>query len=122
VSLDEAIRLSEGDDVKILFFENESRRHIFPESRSAGADNPLKITIMLGPEGGFTDNEVAAARSAGFDILSMGPRILKAETAAVAACALVQFVYGDMGGTGVHRCSTPISISSAPAEPPGAAF
>jgi 16S rRNA (uracil1498-N3)-methyltransferase len=97
VSLDEALRLSADDGVKILFFENENGPNAFPTPRPAGTDTNLKATIILGPEGGFTDEEVAAARSAGFDILSMGPRILKAETAAVAACTLVQYVYGDMG-------------------------
>jgi 16S rRNA (uracil1498-N3)-methyltransferase len=101
VSLDEALRLSADDGVKILFYENETGPNSFPESRSAGADVPLKVTIMLGPEGGFTDDEVGTVRSAGFEILSMGPRILKAETAAVAACALVQYVYGDMGNAEV---------------------
>jgi len=99
VALDEALRLAEGDDVKILFYENESRREPFPVIRSAGTDTPFKVTIMLGPEGGLTDDEVTAARSAGFDIRSLGPRILKAETAVTAACALIQYVYGDMGSS-----------------------
>jgi 16S rRNA (uracil1498-N3)-methyltransferase len=100
VSLDEALRQSDGDDVKILFFEDEAGQKPFPESRTTGSGAPLKVTIILGPEGGFTEDEVTLARSSEFDILSMGPRILKAETAAVAACTLVQYVYGDMGREG----------------------
>lgn len=107
VSLDEAIRLAEGDDVKILFYENETGRERFPANRPTGSDDPFKVTILLGPEGGLTEDEVAAAQSAGFNIRSLGPRILKAETAAAAACAIAQHVYGDMGpslpGSGEQR-------------------
>lgn len=99
VSLDEAVRMAEGDDVKILFYENEAGREPFPATRPAEIDDSFRVTILLGPEGGLTEDEVAAARSAGFDIRSLGPRILKAETAVVAACTLVQYVYGDMGAS-----------------------
>jgi len=53
--------------------------------------------VMLGPEGGFTEQEARAAEAAGFVAAGLGPRILKAETAAVAACALVQYLFGDLG-------------------------
>lgn len=97
VPLDEVLSLASTDDVKILFYEGEPRQTSFPSAASIRINEPLKATIILGPEGGLTENEVSAARSAGFSICSLGPRILKAETAAVAACALVQYVYGDMG-------------------------
>jgi 16S rRNA (uracil1498-N3)-methyltransferase len=92
--------MSEGDDVKILFYENEKGTNFFPGPGDAGTASPPKVMVLLGPEGGFAEEEVAAARAAGFSVLSMGPRILKAETAAVAACTLIQYVYGDMGGAG----------------------
>jgi 16S rRNA (uracil1498-N3)-methyltransferase len=53
--------------------------------------------IVLGPEGGFAEEEVGAAVAAGFISASLGPRILRAETAAVAACAIVQHLFGDLG-------------------------
>lgn len=100
ISFGEALHLSTGDDVKILFYENESSRKLFPGTQTDRGRVPLKVSVMLGPEGGFTDDEVMTASSAGFDVFSMGPRILKAETATVAACTLVQYVYGDMGAGG----------------------
>jgi 16S rRNA (uracil1498-N3)-methyltransferase len=97
VSLDEVLSRAASDHVKILFWEAQDRKTPFPEARRAASDSPISITILLGPEGGLTEDEVSTARGAGFDICSLGPRILKAETAAVVACTLVQYVYGDMG-------------------------
>jgi 16S rRNA (uracil1498-N3)-methyltransferase len=56
------------------------------------------LLAVVGPEGGFTAGEVAQARAAEFSALSLGPRILRAETAAVAAVTLCQFLWGDLGG------------------------
>jgi 16S rRNA (uracil1498-N3)-methyltransferase len=55
------------------------------------------VMVMLGPEGGFTGDEVARARAHGFTIAGLGPRVLRADTAALAAATIVQYVFGDMG-------------------------
>ncbi len=52
------------------------------------------ITVLVGPEGGLTDDELAVVRAAGFVGLPLGPRILRAETAAVAALTLAQSLAG----------------------------
>ncbi|MCJ7441407.1 MAG: 16S rRNA (uracil(1498)-N(3))-methyltransferase [Thermoanaerobaculaceae bacterium] len=62
-----------------------------PEWLEVGGDG---ITVLVGPEGGFTDEERAAILAAGFAGLLLGPRILRAETAAVAALALAQSLAG----------------------------
>ncbi|MDA8168704.1 MAG: 16S rRNA (uracil(1498)-N(3))-methyltransferase [Nitrospiraceae bacterium] len=54
------------------------------------------IAVAVGPEGGFAEEEVQAARGAGFSVCSLGPRILRAETAAIAALALIQYELGDI--------------------------
>jgi 16S rRNA (uracil1498-N3)-methyltransferase len=59
--------------------------------------NARTIAVAIGPEGGFTDQEVEQAESAGFSPASLGPRVLKADTAAISACVLVQHRFGDMG-------------------------
>ncbi|WP_284178332.1 16S rRNA (uracil(1498)-N(3))-methyltransferase [Rhabdaerophilum sp. SD176] len=62
------------------------------------------ITVLVGPEGGFTDEERARALAhPGLLRLSLGPRILRADTAAVAVLALVQSVYGDWTGSTVNE-------------------
>ena len=56
-----------------------------------------KILLMLGPEGGFTQKEIDMAQHSGFVMAGLGPRILRAETATLAAVTLVQYLFGDMG-------------------------
>ncbi len=56
---------------------------------------PRAVTMLIGPEGGFEDAEVAAARAAGFASVTLGRRVLRAETAAVVATALCQHRWGD---------------------------
>jgi 16S rRNA (uracil1498-N3)-methyltransferase len=52
--------------------------------------------VVTGPEGGFTSDEAALAEAAGFTLASLGPRILRAETAAVVAVTLAQYLWGDL--------------------------
>ncbi|MFZ0131039.1 MAG: 16S rRNA (uracil(1498)-N(3))-methyltransferase [Desulfobacterales bacterium] len=83
-------------DVKILFWENQPQPIDLREVLTPGAC-PQKVFAIIGPEGGFAPLEVEAAAAEGFLAASLGPRILRAETAAVAAATLLQFAFGDMG-------------------------
>lgn len=53
------------------------------------------VTLLIGPEGGFEENEAAAALNAGFQPVSLGPRVLRTETAALAAMAAMMALWGD---------------------------
>jgi 16S rRNA (uracil1498-N3)-methyltransferase len=53
------------------------------------------ISLLVGPESGFEDNELIAARAAGFQPLTLGPRIMRSETAGLAALAALQGRWGD---------------------------
>lgn len=53
------------------------------------------VILMIGPEGGWEEGEMQAARLAGFDAVRLGPRILRTETAGAAALAALQAVWGD---------------------------
>ena len=83
-------------DAKILLWENESTP-LSRTPRSFDVKSPRTIAVALGPEGGFTDEEVEAAKSRGYVTAGLGPRILKADTATVSACTLLQYLFGDMG-------------------------
>ena len=54
------------------------------------------VTVLIGPEGGLTQAEEAAALAAGFTRIRLGPRVLRTETAALTALALLQREYGDL--------------------------
>ena len=57
---------------------------------------PLSVRALVGSEGGWTDEEIAQARSAGWSVVTLGGRTLRAETAAVAVTALLQHTFGDL--------------------------
>ena len=61
--------------------------------------------VLVGPESGFADEELALAQAAGFTPVSMGPRILRTETAGLAALAVLQARFGDLGGAPRARAS-----------------
>jgi len=54
------------------------------------------VTLIVGPEGGFTDQEAAMAEGRGVSLVSLGPRVLRAETAAIALATLVLYACGDL--------------------------
>jgi 16S rRNA (uracil1498-N3)-methyltransferase len=87
---------AQGYDITIAFYENEYTA-LNSLMASSLPSHPQNILLILGPEGGFTDGEIDKARAAGCRIAGLGPRILRAETATIAACTLAQFLFGDMG-------------------------
>jgi len=82
-------------DIKIIFWENEAVRGLARlRQEKSGVESLL---LAVGPEGGFTADEVHEAAESGFRSVGMGKRILRTETAAVAALSLAQFLWGDLG-------------------------
>jgi 16S rRNA (uracil1498-N3)-methyltransferase len=55
------------------------------------------IVLLTGPEGGFSAHEITRAVAAGYEAITLGPRVLRTETAAVAALAAIQVLWGDLG-------------------------
>ena len=66
------------------------------EARPVAEEAPFSIALLSGPEGGFTESEMATAVMYRLGLASLGPRILRAETAPVAAAAAVLFMHGDL--------------------------
>jgi 16S rRNA (uracil1498-N3)-methyltransferase len=60
--------------------------------------SPTAALIVVGPEGGLAREEVDVASAVGFATASLGPRILRSETAGPAIAAILQFRFGDLGG------------------------
>ncbi len=97
-----ALDLSGEGDLKICLFEEATvtLKDFLAQERSGFHEGPRGVSILVGPEGGLTREEVDLAVSKGFAPVSLGPRILRTETAAIAAAALMQFALGDLGGAG----------------------
>lgn len=80
--------------LKLMFWEQETRQDL--ASLLAGQQKKIESAIFLiGPEGGFAPHEAAAAKENGFTSVSLGPRLLRAETASLAAAAILQFALGN---------------------------
>jgi len=56
---------------------------------------PAGVTLLIGPEGGFSATEITLITAAGFQAVHLGPRILRTETAGLAATPILQYLYGD---------------------------
>lgn len=95
-SFKELVAVSRTHDLKIIFHEGNPG-----EESNLYLNDPRdvrSVLALIGPEGGFTPNEVQMALEGGFVCVSLGPRILKADTAVVAVCAVLQYAFGDAGG------------------------
>jgi 16S rRNA (uracil1498-N3)-methyltransferase len=90
---DFAAALRGPEEVKLIFWEEE---------RGGGLKSllqlprPRDVRVLVGPEGGFSAGEAALAQEAGFRVVSLGPRLLKVPTAALAAITLIQYAWGDL--------------------------
>jgi 16S rRNA (uracil1498-N3)-methyltransferase len=73
---------------------DSSRNHLNSNSNHLNS-NPSRLALVSGPEGGFSTAEIQVAASAGFQALALGPRIMRTETAPLAAIAVLQARWGD---------------------------
>jgi 16S rRNA (uracil1498-N3)-methyltransferase len=89
VGFHEALRALDADATRVLLSPAGTLR-------AKDLANPSKVTLLIGPEGGLSDNEQYAAVAAGFQQVQLGPRILRTETAALAALAALQHAFGDL--------------------------
>ena len=61
----------------------------------SGYEKPESVSLLIGPEGGLTAEEIAQAEQEQFHPLALGPRVLRTETAPISAISLMQFLWGD---------------------------
>lgn len=93
MSFADALADASGADLRLLPYEAEKMSSIKNVLRQS---NDVKnISIFIGPEGGFDPSEVELAKDRGFSVVSMGPRILRTETAPLAAITAVMYELGD---------------------------
>lgn len=75
----------------------EGERHRSLREAMASFKGSFSVNLFVGPEGGYADREIERARQAGLVPVSIGPRLLRAETAAIAAAAAIFFANDDLG-------------------------
>lgn len=86
---------SEADyDRKLLFWEGERSQGL--QGIVQVPDQPCSVMILIGPEGGFSSEEAEQAKAAGFQPVTLGKTILRAETAAITAIAILQHLLGNL--------------------------
>lgn len=77
---------------------NAEARYVLAPTVSGGPEpgsKPASVALLIGPEGGLSPAEIQQAQTQGFTPWQLGPRILRTETAPVAALAVLQLLYGD---------------------------
>jgi 16S rRNA (uracil1498-N3)-methyltransferase len=90
------------DFAEVLDGPEEVKLFCWEEERGGGLEavlarsRPAGVRVLIGPEGGFSEREAAQARAAGYQVVSLGPRRLRVETAALAVLALLQYAWGDL--------------------------
>lgn len=92
----DTLKLLEGK-FALVPWEKENRYSILEIAKRQPASREGAVFVFIGPEGGFSRSEIEALRKAGAVPVHLGPRILRTETAAAVALALVQALWGDMG-------------------------
>jgi len=81
-------------DLKLICWEGERRQGLTDLLREGPAGGAL--LVLIGPEGGFSQTEIDRALTAGFQPVSLGRRVLRAETAALAVIAIIQYLLGNL--------------------------
>lgn len=85
--LDEWLK-NQTADIKLVL-------HHHSEQPLAEVARPETVALLIGPEGGLTEEEVELATSYGFKPLALGPRVMRTETAPVAALSVLNYLWGD---------------------------
>jgi 16S rRNA (uracil1498-N3)-methyltransferase len=87
-------QMKEEDALKVLLWEEEGAKDLKGLLRTSSAER--KFVGIVGPEGGFSNDEIQVAGEAGFITASLGYRVLRSETAAITMVAIVQYEWGDL--------------------------
>ncbi len=86
-----------GKGLSLIPWEEEKTFSLKWLLRPQAGERPFNINLFIGPEGGFTPDEVALAQDYDIHPVTLGPRILRAETAGIAAAAAILYEMGDLG-------------------------
>lgn len=94
ISFDEMIELLKGQENILVPYEDEKKSTI--KEKLKISENK-KIHLIIGPEGGFEPSEIEILKELGANIVTLGPRILRTETAGIVAATIILYELGDLG-------------------------
>lgn len=97
VILDKALNQLSEEVLAIMPWEEESSLGIAKVLKERDISKQ-EVAVFIGPEGGFSSREAGLAKEAGVAPVSLGPRIMRTETAGIVAVALIMYELGDLGG------------------------
>ena len=95
-TITECFQEASQHDLKIIFWEETADLTLKDIETRIRKESPRSVFFMTGPEGGLSDDEVAMAKQHGFLSVTLGKQILRAETASLAAAAILQFFLGNL--------------------------
>ncbi|MBN1364482.1 MAG: 16S rRNA (uracil(1498)-N(3))-methyltransferase [Syntrophaceae bacterium] len=96
-SFADMLSLAAKDALKLIFWEEESQKTIKDVLRDKAIFDVKDFFVVVGPEGGFSKDEIAKAKGTGLISVSLGKQILKVETAAAAIISIIQYEKGIFG-------------------------
>jgi len=98
VRFEQAVAGTGGFDLSLIPWEEEQDAGLRAALAAVKGEQrgPLSVALFVGPEGGFAGDEVALAKAHGAQPITLGPRILRAETAAVVAASLILYECGEL--------------------------
>jgi 16S rRNA (uracil1498-N3)-methyltransferase len=96
-SFSEMLSLVSKDALKLIFWEEECQKTVKDVLQDERISNVKDFFVVVGPEGGFSKDEIMETKNAGFISVSLGRQILKVETAAAAILSIIQYEKGIFG-------------------------
>lgn len=94
INIKEAVAELGEDELVLMLYESEKEQSLKTVLKEYTGK---KVSVFIGPEGGFDEEEVALLESSGVKVVSLGSRILRTETAGLAVSAIVMYELGDLG-------------------------
>ena len=94
LSFQEALNISNNNELLVILHTNTEDK--LKDFIKKSLQNTTNIILFIGPEGGFSQEEILLASEIGFLPLGLGPSVLRTETASLAVLSVIQFTYGDL--------------------------
>ena len=98
MEFDKMLETLKNFDLIVVPYESQENYGIKTMMQGIEKDNIKTIAVIIGPEGGYEDNEIEILKELGSYIVTLGPRILRTETAGFICSSLLMYEIGDMGG------------------------